>query len=119
MEKLQIQLMQDESLKPPSDAKHTQAEINNRARVLYLEHYDLHTNEMGALDRQAARFYADCLKKALEEMGPPIEFNCGGEFVHPQIEPHVQALIDRMAKLKASPLERAKAIHFRGNAYPW
>lgn len=106
MSKTAIQLSVDK--KP-----YSQAEINNRAMSLYLERYDTHPNEMGVFNRQATRFHADCLKQATEEMGPAIDFSGGGEFTHPEIEPEVQALIDRLALLKASPLERAKLIHFR------
>ncbi len=93
--------------------KYSQAEINNRAMGLYLERYEMHPNEMGTLNRQATRFYAECLKQASDEMGPAIEFNGGGEMTHAQVNPEVQALIDRLALLKASPIERAKLIHFR------
>ena len=95
------------------EAKHSQAEINNRAMSLYLERYEFKPTEMGALNRQATRFYAECLKQASEEMGPAIEFDCGGEFTPPEVSPEVQAIMDRLALLRASSVERAKLVHFR------
>jgi hypothetical protein len=96
-----------------NEAKHSQAEINNRAMSLYRERYDLKPNEMGALNRQATRFYAECLKQASEEMGPAIEFDCGGEFTPAEVGPKVQAVIDRLARLRANSVERAKIVYFR------
>lgn len=81
---------------------------------LYHERYEQRPNEMGVLNRQATHFYAECLKQATEEMGPAIKFDSGGEFTLAEVSPEVQAVIDRMALLRASSIERAKQIHFRG-----
>lgn len=101
-------------LQSSPEAKYSQAEINHRAMVLYLERYPLQPNEMGALNRQATRFYAECMKQASEEMGPAIEFGVGGEITPAEISPDVQALIDRLALLRTSPIERAKLVQSRG-----
>lgn len=99
---------------PTPEARFSQAQINNRAMVLYFERYELRPNEMGALSRQATRFYAECMKQASDEMGPAIEFGGSGEITPAEVSPEVQALIDRLALLRASPLERAKVIQSRG-----
>ncbi|MBF6596346.1 MAG: hypothetical protein IVW51_18105 [Thermaceae bacterium] len=99
--------------KPSGEAKYSQAEINNRAMGLYFKRYELRPNEMGALNRQATLFLAECMKQATEEMGPAIDFGSGGEITPVEVSTEVQALIDRLASLKASPKERAKLIRFR------
>lgn len=102
---------------PPraAPAQYSQAEIDNCAMRLYLERYDLRPFEMGAKYAQATRFYNECLKQVTVEMGPAIDFSCGGEMTHPEIDPAVQAVIDRMALLKPNALERAKSYYLRGN----
>lgn len=99
-------------VKGVSKAHYSQAEINDRARSLYFQHFEYLPKEMGTQYRKASRCYAKCLEQASEEMGPAIEFD-GGEMTPAVVVPEVQALIERLALLKASPRERAKLMHFR------
>lgn len=92
----------------PKPARHSQAAINNRALEVYFKRFEHLPHEMGVSSRQAARYHAECLQRAEEEMGPPIDFVSGSVIVQAVVSPEVQALIDRMAARKPSALERAK-----------
>ncbi len=93
------------SVASPQEARFSQAEIDNRAMSLYAERYKVQPKEMRSLNREASLFYAECLKKATLEMGPPIEFGAGG-ITPAVVAPEVRAVIDRLALLKASPMEQ-------------
>ena len=95
-------------------AQHSQAEIDNRAWKLYSERYKVQPKEMNSQCREAMRFYAECLKQASEEMGPPIDFRADAVIIPAVVAPEVQALIDRMALLRGSPLERLQKGFLRG-----
>lgn len=94
------------SLAPPQEARFSQAEIDNRAMSLYAERYKVQPKEMRSLTREASHFYTECLKQASMEMGPAIEFGVDGITIPAVVTPEVRAVIDRLALLKASPMEQ-------------
>lgn len=94
-------------------ARFSQAEIDQRAMSLFAERYKVQPNEMRSLNREASQFYSECLKQASLEMGPAIEFGAGGVTIPAVVNPEVQALIDRLALLKASPMEQFRQGFWR------
>jgi hypothetical protein len=93
----------------PQAARYNQAEIDNRAWGLYAERYKSQPKELHSLCREASRFYAQCLQQAHAEMGPALDYgDAAGTITPATVAPEVQALIDRMALRRASPLERMR-----------
>ncbi|MCX7783628.1 MAG: hypothetical protein N2318_08295 [Meiothermus sp.] len=101
------------SIASPQEARFSQAEIDNRAMSLYAKRYKVQPKEMRSLNREASHFYTECLKQASMEMGPAIEFGVGGITTPAVVTPEVQAVIDRLALLKASPMEQFRQGFWR------